>query len=295
MWHFRSCTSTSGQLSCQLEINCAFKVYLKHQMDSEKLLEVLNSIQDRLTALELKSTKVGNDNSDNLGTPQCVPQPPIESQHGGAMEYDEPAGFEPSASPRLDIQREFESIKESLSKVLIPPHLKLQESSAGIKQDSKQILRVISKTARFAETGLRQLSLVIGRDKDKDGSLKLSEQEAQSLYTIFAAQQSFLQSEYSALVVKNSFDEETTRLYRQFENHTSAFNSTSLNNLRIAADLARDKVSSSTRRGNVNTRGGPFSFNRQHRFPRFGYYNNRGRGNQDWQSTRRPPTNNDDF
>lgn len=264
-------------------------------MDSEKLLEVLNSIQDRLTALELKNTKVGNDNFDHLEAPQCATQPPIESQHGGDIEYDEPTDFEASASPRLDIQREFESVKDSLSKVLIPPHLKLQESSAGIRQDSKQILRIISKTARFAETGLRQLSLVIGRDKDKDGSLKISERELQNVYTVFAAQQSFLQSEYSALVVKNSFDEETARLYRQFENHTSAFNSTSLNNLRIAADLARDKVSS-TRRSSSNVRGGPFSFNRHNRFPRFGHhYYNRGRANQDWQSTRRPPTNNDDF
>ena len=110
----------------------------------------------------------------------------------------------------------------------------------------------------------------------------VSNEELAALFTISAAQIRFLQSEFASLVVRNTFDEETSRLFKSFENHASAFNSSSLQNLRIAADLAvaQERASKSFARG----RG----------FPRHRNFRQHGRGRgynlaYDWSTQRRLP------
>lgn len=105
------------------------------------------------------------------------------------------------------------------------------------------MLKVISRSARYAETALKYISILTPRGNDI-GNYVISHDEMSALFTILATQQNFLQQEYAALIVKNTFNDETSRLFRAFESHNSAFSSTSLNNLRIAADLAvaRDRV-----------------------------------------------------
>ena len=48
----------------------------------------------------------------------------------------------------------------------------------------------------------------------------------------------FLQAEYSAFVVNSTFNAETSRLFRSFENNASAFSESSLRNIRVAAELS---------------------------------------------------------
>ena len=53
------------------------------------------------------------------------------------------------------LSQQFDHIRERLNKVTIPPSYKLHDSPIGIKQDQKPALKVISKTARHAETGIK--------------------------------------------------------------------------------------------------------------------------------------------
>ena len=88
----------------------------------------------------------------------------------------------------------------------------------------------------------------------------------------------FLQSEYTSLVVKATFDTETERIYRQFENNSTTFSDISLQNVRVAAELAAvlNRGQSSTNR-RVYERG---SFPRS----RGTYYRHqRGSRSGEWQ------------
>ena len=56
----------------------------------------------------------------------------------------------------------------------------------------------------------------------------------QELFVAAAAQQKFLQTEYSAVLVDNSFDSQTAKFFRQLRKNTSAFDPDSLADLKDA-------------------------------------------------------------
>ena len=148
----------------------------------------------------------------------------------------------------------------------------------------------MSRTARLTETALKQLTVVSLSREQPDKSFKLSAEDVDILFTLLGGVMNFLQSEYTNLIVKNTFDDETSRLFKSFENHSSAFNQASLNNLRIAADLsiARDRAVSTHTRRQGNQRGGFASSQRGGSSYRG---NSRGRGfMQEYSNFRRPPT-----
>ena len=266
-------------------------------MDSE-LKSVLESIQKRLECIELKINQeenVANNSNHQSSAGATFSGLDQSEQNVGPTGGVENHVTETSASRRADdVLREFDGIKERLSKVNLPPHLKVQDSAAGIKQESRSALRILSKSARFAETTLRQIAVISSssRQNQEDQFFNISEEDLSTLYAISAAQVQFLQGEYASLVVKNTFDEETSRLFKSFENHSSAFSPSSLQNLRVAADLAsaRERASrghfrGGTGRSSFRSRGGfQYSTNRG--------FTGRGRGysySSDWMSSRRPP------
>ena len=132
-----------------------------------------------------------------------------------------------------DIQKEYEGIRDSL--IVLPPYFKVNDSATGIKAESKATLKVLSKTARYTEMGLKLLSTF---KKADDGTYVISDNEIGALYTILSAESQFLQSEYAQLVVKGSFDDETARLFRSLESNNALFTDQALRNVRIAAELA---------------------------------------------------------
>ena len=122
----------------------------------------------------------------------------------------------------------------------------------------------------------------------------------QNLFVIFASQCTFLQSEFTNLLVKSTFDAETSRIYKQFEYNTAAFSDTALRNLRVSVEIAA--LSSRTSRPSQqqnqrNFRGrGDYSFSyRGNLFNRRGGFPSRGwRGGQQG-SSHDIPTHRDDF
>ena len=61
-------------------------------------------------------------------------------------------------SAALEIGLEFERVKNRVQRIQLLPSLKVLDSQAGLKQECKRMLKVMSKCARFAETGLKLLS-----------------------------------------------------------------------------------------------------------------------------------------
>ena len=81
------------------------------------------------------------------------------------------------------------------------------------------------------------------------------------------AQQLYLQSEYTNLVVHSNFDSQTAKLFRQLQRNTSAFPPAALDTLRSAASIsAAQNQHSQKSRYNSNGRGGQtpsWRFNKQ--------------------------------
>ena len=257
-------------------------------MEQQELKDTLVAILKRLDSLETaekqrKEEQTGQqpviDNGQNVNN----------QNQNGSTNQSTTLGAE-SALP-LNYSKEFDQIRERLAKVSLPSELKVNDNSQGIKNECRPTLKVISKSARFAETNLKQLSLISARlqGTEQNKTVEVTEQELEALFTISTANIQFVQAEYANIVVKNSFDEETARLFKAFENHSSAFPDSSLNSLRVAAELSAARDRTQVQRG----RGA----NRSQRFNN-GRWMTRGRGrsdsgrfNQDWQYHSRFPNN----
>ena len=165
-------------------------------MDPE-LREVLDSISKRLSVLEL--------NQQRLIQEPNVPQPNIDNENSN-INNDNGVSTQPIDDALLgsacakDHLKEFDQIRERLAKVSLPNDLKVNDNSNGIKAESRPALKVVSKSARFAETNLKQLSLI--SSKIQNGIVTVSEQEIETLFTINAANVEFSQAEYANIVVK---------------------------------------------------------------------------------------------
>lgn len=163
----------------------------------------------------------------------------------------------------------FDQIKERYSRHSLPPHLRVHDPAAGIRSECKPALKILSKSARYAETALKILSELCPQHIPQENP------EINDLVSVLTSQINFLQSEYSGLVVRSTFDEETSRLFRSLESNSSAFSERSLSNVRVAAELAAIAGRNGQRGTQRTGRGG--RGNRGHGYSNFssrGFFNN---------------------
>lgn len=195
------------------------------------IANILDSLTKRIEQIEL-DRKTKEDSSSSVETEQ---QFHSQNQNGAGLS---PRVVDAGASD-TDIQREFDCVKDSLSKVQISKKYKVFDSSKGVTKENKNTLAVVSKCARFSETGLKVFASLdcIDSESSSDDVL-VHKEDLQKLFTIFAAQCNYLQGEYANIIVKSNFDEDTSRIFRSFENNSAAFSDQSLKNIRIAAELA---------------------------------------------------------
>ena len=66
--------------------------------------------------------------------------------------------------------------------------------------------------------------------------------ELSKLYTVFAAQMNYLQSEYASLVVKGQFDSETANLFKSLEKNNNQLKGETLENVRADAEISAAKT-----------------------------------------------------
>ena len=137
-------------------------------------------------------------------------------------------------STAADIQKDYERVRDSLNRTPVPDGFRVHDSAVGIKQENKQALKILSKCARYSETALK----IVNGVTVIDNQVRISEGELNCLFTCLAAQINFLQCEYTSLVVKSTFDEETASIFRQFENNTQTFSDDSLRSIRVGAELS---------------------------------------------------------
>ena len=168
-----------------------------------KLSESLNNIDSRLRAIESNSVA------------PAQPSPPAETT-GVVDEGD------------VDLNTAFSAIKAAVQHVKLPSSLQVPTDKTGVKRSDQPLLNLITKVAKYAETGLK----IIQTPLHSDASSKL-----QDLLTTLSALVQLLQEEHAAVVVQGTFDDNVAKFFRTLQ-RSSGFNQEALENLRAAASIA---------------------------------------------------------
>ena len=215
--------------------------------ESSKIDEILENLQElnvRLKTVENKVDKVEVDRLDNITEDHQidVDNPDRRGQHdqddvnfhdrglGSDFHRDRVSDTDNDLNVPVDLQAEFAAIKDAVSKVKLPSDHRLNDQKRGIKRKDHQTLQVISKSARYVETGFKLLGTL------SPGKL-LTLDDYNHLYHVHLAHIRFLQDEYAALVVQGKFNPDTAQLFRAIQTNTSGLSTTALQDLKLASSL----------------------------------------------------------
>ena len=159
-------------------------------MSHEELINAIQKLDIRLDSLESKI--------DDSSKSRSRSSPHADASASSSADRTEHFVFSADNNDGALRQRNFEGIRDKLAKISLPSFLKVNDSSTGIKQESRSrsrsSLKVISKTSRYAEMGLKLLAAI--SQPNDDGTFTLSEGDMADFYNIFASQIQYLQSEY---------------------------------------------------------------------------------------------------
>ena len=203
----------------------------------DNILQALQNLSDRVETLEKPKEQVEP-------TATTSPLTGGSTQDGAVHDGIAPEiiGDDQSPSSRQlpflgssDIQKEFDCIRDSLMRQTLPADLKVHDTSTGIKNECRPALKVIQKTARYAETALKILQTL---RSPTPVTLVYDNEDINKLFIVLAAQINFLQAEFTNILVKSNFSEETSKIFRSLEATNNPFTPQSLSNLRISAELA---------------------------------------------------------
>ena len=174
-----------------------------------------------------------------------------------------------AAGADFDLQGQFTSLRDSLTRVVLPADLKLNESRTGVRRDDQPLYNVISKSAKYVETAFKWLSL-------QDPATGVSENSLAQLNLILKAHLEYVKDEYQALLVQSTFDKDTSKLFRSMQKNTSGFTPQALSTLHRAVEIsaARQAQPQSTGYRGGNSRGYSRGYGRGRYRNNNNYYNN---------------------
>lgn len=190
----------------------------QHRSHTEGLIQ---HVTDKLSALECDFQRFQRDGRSGHGEHAAQPNEDL------CPRIRTPIDLRSVATQ--DIQGEFDSIKDSLSRVKLPPELRLNESRVGIGRTEQPLFALLARSARYVETSIKYLSSL---DSDP------SERTLEDLFRINFAHLKYLQEEYSAVLVQSQFDPKTSKIFKSLQRNTSGLSGDALDNLRHAAAIS---------------------------------------------------------
>ena len=125
-----------------------------------------------------------------------------------------------------EVQAECRAVRDSVSKVKLPPDLVVGDSRAGVSRADLPKFHVIQKSARYQEAVLKLLSTC---DPGDTAVAQIS--------SVSPAHLRFLQEEYRQLLVSSLFDDGTA-VFSNLQQNPAAFTQNSLDNLQRAVSIA---------------------------------------------------------
>jgi hypothetical protein len=201
----------------------------------DRILRNQETVEERLQALELSvhPSQVG----DNIG----IGPRPAQYQVGSPVVLE-------STDP-CEVEKAYEQIRDTLKSVQLPNEEKLFDYKQGISSESQPTYTVISKCARYVENSLRWSKVM--QDKLRDGSV-VDHTDIAILEKIMQANIAFLQTKFSSLVVRSSFNKDVAKTYEMLEKGSSSFSQRSLTNLQAAVELQNARTRFNPPEANYN-------------------------------------------
>ena len=124
---------------------------------------------ERLDKLETKSVDTGVDQASKFESSAPVSEQTTSSSSDSATATGSASASNTTTTnstdsvttDAIDPHREYWAIKDSLSKVQLSPSHKLNEVALGINKKDKPVQKVLQKTSRSIETGLKLCHLAL--------------------------------------------------------------------------------------------------------------------------------------
>ena len=176
----------------------------------EKLDRFIKSVDLRIGEIErqLKEQRRADERiSEDFNLPPNL-------SHVGTGIQPQPGAVRSTSQP--DTQGEFQTLKDSLSKVKLPADVKLNDSRQGIKRTDQPLMNALAKCGRYCETGIKLLCSL-------EAGTEFKQETLDNLFLIQYAQIKYLQEEYAALLVNGQFDASTAKIFRSLQKNTSGF------------------------------------------------------------------------
>ncbi len=217
--------------------------------ENENIIDILNELSKRIASLELK---VGD--SKAQGTDEISEIKPADQQttDSSASSNDVSYGKAKSNNDNtcevthkddtsIEIQKEYQAIKDAVAKVHLDPSLRLCEGPcpAGNNKPERAVYFQLTKSARYIETALKLIKLLYCElDNANGGPVDTTYPYIDQLTTVLKAHMESNQKEYQAVLVASQFDAETAKVFRTLQKNTSCFTNEGIAQLKVAAELA---------------------------------------------------------
>lgn len=128
----------------------------------------------------------------------------------------------------VSVQDEFNSIKDKVTSVKLPPELRVGNSRAGIKRDDTNAANIIANSAKFAETTIKLLWNI----EDV-----IDKNTIHEIFNVQKAHIDYLRQEHSALVVNGQFGQKTSQLFKNLSRGTTNLDDKQLDSLLKAVQI----------------------------------------------------------
>ena len=128
-----------------------------------KSAEVLNHILEKLDSLNQSVDKLSIDTDLRFRdieverASRCYPSRTVTDAGAGYIpQQEDPPGFIPQ-SDTSEVQSEFQALKDSVNRIILPGSLTLGEASLPLKGEARGKINFIKKNANFVVTALKLL------------------------------------------------------------------------------------------------------------------------------------------
>ena len=148
-----------------------------------------------------------------------------------------PTGIDFGTTGNIQVQEEYQAIRDSVQSIKLPADLKVSDSKQGVKREDTLHAFVVSKCAKFAETSMK---LLIQADK-RPITEEYKNEFLYKIYAIQLAQLRYLQEEHASLIVQGQFDKDTSKLFRALQRNTSDFTPSAVLTLQHAAAISASR------------------------------------------------------
>lgn len=205
------------------------------------------AILEKLTALSLERHERSNEgtgqppNDDHAVSDNTENNTDQQGAGGGAPS---PTGFDFGTAGNIQVQEEYQAIKDSVQGIKLAADLKVSESRQGVKREDTAHANVISKCSKFAETSMK---LLIQADK-KPMTEEYKNEFLYKIYAIQLAQLRYLQEEHASIIVQGQFDKDTAKLFRALQRNTAEFPPSAVATLQHAAAISASRQQFQPRR-----------------------------------------------